>query len=152
MRQPTSVLIHPVTRDGTEWMFLLLRRRAMPQLGLPVFWQGISGGVEDNETLDQAANRELFEETGVSGMPICHVGYSRPIPMQPEWTKHYPQGTTEIIEHTFICMLPEPIKPKLSWEHTEFAWLQYREAYNRLFYQGNKESLSAAYAWLTTQA
>ena len=71
--------------------------------------------------------------------------------MQREWTRHYPHGTTEIIEHTFICMLPERIKPTLSWEHTEYKWLQYREAYNMMFYQGNKESLSAAYTWLTTQ-
>ena len=123
----------------------------MPQLSLPVFWQGISGGVEDAETLDQAANRELLEETGIGDVPIYHVGFSRAIPIQREWIKVYPKGTTQIIEHTFVCILPEPIPPKLSWEHTEYAWLQYSDAYDGLYYQGNKESLSAAHTWLTTR-
>ena len=76
----------------------------MPQLGLPVFRQGISGGVKDAETLDQAANRELLEETGISGMPIYHVVFSRAIPIQPEWINIYPKGTTEItVTELFFC-------------------------------------------------
>jgi len=123
----------------------------MPQYGLPVFWQGISGGVEDDETVDQAAKRELLEETGISGAPVSSVGFSRAFPMQPEWTKQYAPGTTEVVEHTFVCILSEPIEPRLSWEHSEFAWLPYREANELLYYQGNKESLQAVYAWLTTR-
>ena len=32
-------------------------------------WQGISGGLEDGETEEQAARRELFEETGLTTAP-----------------------------------------------------------------------------------
>jgi dihydroneopterin triphosphate diphosphatase len=148
MRQPVSALVHPVTREGTEWRFLLMRRVAMPQYGLPIFWQGVSGGVEDDETPDQAAARELFEETGIDGVPLHRVGFTRTLPMQPEWTAQYARGTTEIIEHAFVCILPELVEPKLSWEHSEFAWLPYPEAYDRLRYQGNKESLHAVKTWL----
>ena len=68
--------------------------------------------------------------------------------MQKEWKKQYPPGTKEIIEHTFVCILNSTRELKLSWEHSEYAWLSYDEAYNKLYYQGNKEALAAAKTWL----
>jgi dihydroneopterin triphosphate diphosphatase len=148
VRQPTSALIHPVTYIGKEWKFLLLKRVAMPQYGLPIFWQGISGGVEDNESVEEAAERELMEETKFTGVPLIRVVFIRAIPMQEEWKKQYLPGTKEIIEHTFVCILNGTFEPTLSWEHTEFAWLSYMDALEKLYYDGNKVSLEAVYEWL----
>jgi dATP pyrophosphohydrolase len=151
MRQPTSALIYPVTYINNEWKFLLLKRVPMPQYGLPIFWQGISGGVEDNESVEEAAERELMEETKFTGVQLIRVGFIRTIPMQDEWKKQYLAGTKEIIEHTFICILEGMLKPTLSWEHTEFAWLFYMEAFEKLYYDGNRKALEAVYEWLNKQ-
>ena len=60
MRQPIQVLIYPVKTVGSKWEYLLLRRTA----SRGGFWQGVTGGVEEDEGVVEAATRELFEETG----------------------------------------------------------------------------------------
>jgi 8-oxo-dGTP pyrophosphatase MutT (NUDIX family) len=148
MRQPVSAKVFPVTRKERNWEYLLLKRIAMPQLDLPVFWQGVSGGVEDSESIFQAAERELLEETGIIGAPLHEIEHVTILPMKTKWEKKYIPGTKEIVEHTFVCILEKALKPMLSGEHSEFAWLSYTEAYDKLHFQGNKVSLSAVLNWL----
>jgi 8-oxo-dGTP pyrophosphatase MutT (NUDIX family) len=56
----------------------------MPNLGLSSFWQRITGAAEDNETLIQAAKRELLEETNITTDKLEPVNYSYRIPIQAE--------------------------------------------------------------------
>jgi dATP pyrophosphohydrolase len=140
-----------VCRRQADWVFLLLKRIAMPKYGLSVFWQGVTGGVEDQESALQAAERELREETGITSSSLHDTGHSVTIPLQPEWVKQYAAGTTGIVEYTFVCVLDTEVKPSLSWEHTEYAWLSFDQAMSRLHYEGNKDALSAVRDWLTRQ-
>lgn len=57
---------------NNNFSILLGRRAKDPNRGLYVL---PGGGVEDGETLEQAFQRELLEETGVEIEPV--VGYSR---------------------------------------------------------------------------
>ena len=43
------------------------------RLGLKNAWQFPQGGIEDGETISEAAQRELFEETGIKNISIVHV-------------------------------------------------------------------------------
>ena len=61
-RAPFQVLVLPyrIAADGTI-RYALLKRE--PTTG--GYWQPVAGGGEDNETPEQAARRETFEEAGI---------------------------------------------------------------------------------------
>lgn len=70
MRKPpvipaASVAVH---RDG---LFLLVRRGREPGKG---FWAFPGGRVEDGETVEEAAQRELKEETGLTAQVLAVHG------------------------------------------------------------------------------
>jgi len=50
--------------------------------GHSYFWGSIGGGVEPGETFDAAARRELAEETGLTGVELGEIVFSREFPMQ----------------------------------------------------------------------
>ena len=62
MKIPIQALIFPVRSTEKGWEYLMLKR-VLERGG---FWQGVTGGLELNETIPEAAKRELLEETGLS--------------------------------------------------------------------------------------
>lgn len=67
-----------------EYELLLIRRGGHPYLGC---WALPGGFVEPNESCDEAARRELFEETGLSDVPLEQLGlYSTPGRDPRAWT------------------------------------------------------------------
>jgi dihydroneopterin triphosphate diphosphatase len=141
MRQATSVLIYPVVKLANERQFLLLHRVPRPDLGLPAFWQGISGGLENNESVEATAKREFIEETGITPLRIEAIGFSCLIPIMAEWRDKYPSGTEHITEHVFLAHLDGQQKPKLSREHDQFKWCSENEAIDLLSFANNIEAL-----------
>ena len=64
-RQPQQVHIWLYRENGrAEWEFAVFQRSDNPD-----GWQGVCGGLEDGETLEEGARRELFEEAGIAGPP-----------------------------------------------------------------------------------
>lgn len=138
MRQPISILVYPVRRGDEDWEYMLLRRVANPNLGLEVFWQGVTGGLEENEDLEQAARRELAEETGFVPFLLERLDYSY---SKEEWRKLYPPGVEEIVEHVFVAFVEGQGKPMLSREHDRWQWCRSDQALRLLTYPGNIEAL-----------
>lgn len=150
MRQPTSVLIYPVALVGCEWTYLLFHRVPIAALGLPSVWQGITGGLEEEESPEQAARREFMEETGISPSEIEPIGFTYKFPMQEKWRHLYSEGIREIVEHVFVAYLQRHQEPVLSFEHDQSRWCTKTEALQLLSYDGNIEALERTAHYLKT--
>ncbi len=57
--------------DGSDWRLLLIKRGGHPCLGM---WALPGGFSNPNETVDEAAARELAEETGIEGLHLEQLG------------------------------------------------------------------------------
>ena len=76
-RAPFNVLVFPYRRaDDDEFEYALLRRADAG------FWQGISGGGEDDETPLETAKRETYEEAGLpSNSSFLQLDTVEPVPV-----------------------------------------------------------------------
>lgn len=149
MRKPYSALVYPASRDANGWSFLLLRRVPRPDIHLDSFWQGVTGGVEDNETTRDAAKREAGEELGFLNTRPQPIGFSYSFPIPPEWNMQYESAATHITEDVFVVVLHGQPSPTLSAEHSDWKWCRLEEALSLLHYPDNKQALREAHRFLT---
>lgn len=136
-KRPESVLVVVYSRNGKV---LLLRRADHPE-----FWQSITGSMEwGDERPVETAVRELREETGVEVAPAaltdwkCQNRYE----IFPQWRYKYAPGVVENTEHFFSLELPDEQTVTLSpEEHSEYAWVPFAEAVERVFSWTNRDAL-----------
>jgi dihydroneopterin triphosphate diphosphatase len=120
-RRPESVLIVIYT-DGGE--FLLLERRRPPG-----FWQSVTGSLEWGEFADNAARREVVEETGITQGVLVNLQWTQVYEILPSFGKVYAPGITRNLEHAFSLRLPSRVPVTLSdSEHVQFRWVSGLEA------------------------
>ena len=72
-------------------------------------WCCPGGGVEDNETIDQAVRRECQEE----------IGYDEPYELIHMHRNTTPNG---YCFHNHLAIVPTEFEPTLNEEHTEHQW------------------------------
>jgi len=146
VRQPIQVLVYPV-RDTAEGNGeYLLMRRIFSRGG---FWQGVTGGVERNEDLVEAAARELIQETGLISSDLQAIDYSYSFPVEDRFRYLYPSGTHTITEHVFVARITDGQEPVLSEEHDQHRWCKLDEALGLLRWPENIEALKRCNRFLT---
>ena len=112
--------------------YLLLRRSPDDAL-YPGIWQIVTGTLQVGERADDAALRELREETNLTParfwtVPFVDVFYDR---------------AADAIQHSpmFAAEVGPQEDPKLSTEHDAFLWLPLMPAREHLVWPGQREGL-----------
>ena len=145
MRQPIQVLIYPVRLIGDYRQYLLLKR--VTDRGS--FWQGVTGGVENGESLLEAARRELIEETGLRFSLMKDISYSYSFPLENRWRHNYAVDVKEIVEHVFVAYLEDEQEPVIDPdEHDAWKWCFFDEAIKFLTWPENIEALRKSHRYL----
>jgi dATP pyrophosphohydrolase len=104
--------------------FLLLERCRPPG-----FWQSVTGSLEWGETADDAARRELIEETGITQGLLRNLQWTQVFEILPSFGKTYAPGITTNLEHAFALKLLERVPVILSVkEHVQYRWASAAEA------------------------
>jgi bis(5'-nucleosidyl)-tetraphosphatase len=106
-------------------------------------WDFPKGHLENNETDEQAAKREVGEETGLIDIRLIH-GFKQEI-------KYYfrgknKEGQKHLISKVVAFFLAETKtkEVKISAEHESFEWLEYLEALERVTFKNSKNILARA--------
>ncbi len=134
---PVSVLvvIHTAALE-----ILLLERAARPG-----YWQSVTGSIEwIDEPLEDAARREVFEETGIHAAPERFVRWNlmRTFEIYPQWRHRFAPGTTHNDEHMFSLEIPAAVPVRLApEEHTAWLWMPWREAVEKCFSWTNRDAI-----------
>jgi 8-oxo-dGTP pyrophosphatase MutT (NUDIX family) len=129
-RTPRDVSVHLFRLAPAGWQFLMLRRP--PALG--GFWQAVSGAPFRGETDEDAAVREVREETGFDvrgglfGLDVTYAYALRP-ELAERWQRLYGSGVARITVVAFAAEAPNEGDPRLDpLEHDAFAWCSYEKA------------------------
>lgn len=134
-KRPESVLVVIYT---VELDVLLICRQSPAG-----FWQSVTGSLELGENPREAAQRELFEETGIKQDVVDH-GVQRVFPIRAAWQKRYAPGVSENLEHEFSVQLPERCGVTLDpVEHSDYQWLPLIDAIAKVSSRSNRSALQA---------
>lgn len=119
-----------------EPKFLLLKYKT--------YWGFAKGMIEENETEEDTAIRELKEEAGIKAELV--PGFKE----KQRWFYNF-QGELRNKEAVFFLARTskqEAGRTKISFEHEEFAWLLYEDAIKKMKIKANKELLKKAYEFV----
>ena len=104
--------------------FLLLERCRPPG-----FWQSVTGSLEWGEMADDAARREVVEETGITEGMLRNLQWTQVYEILAAFGKTYAPGITRNLEHAFALKLLRRCPVTLSpTEHVEYRWATADEA------------------------
>ena len=122
-------------------------------------WDFPKGHLEKEESPEEAAKREIYEETGLRTITLLpgfkeHIKY---------WLWPYNFGprrhaTKQTQRHrilknvTFFAARARSRGVKLSWEHTGYAWLPFKDALNLVTYKNAKDVLQKAEQFLSKKS
>ena len=133
MRRPKQVLVFLYKKVNNDYFYCIFLRKSN-------VWQGISGGVEDDESLIDTIKREVFEETGNIISDILELSSITFIPVVDVVGDYiFGDGVYVIPEYSFGVECCGNIV--LSSEHKDYKWMLYDEAINCLEYDSNKTAL-----------
>lgn len=136
-----GVIIFHRGDSGCRFLLLLSRLTKRP------LWEFPKGGVDEGETVEEAALRELREETGLAGENI------RIIPdflhrEEYRFTSGKAEGRT-LVRKEVTYFLAESLSTEVqlsAHEASQYAWVSLDEAIRKLKYKARREMLRRAAA------
>ena len=134
---PISVLV-VIHTPALE--ILLIERAARPG-----YWQSVTGSIDRiGEPLEEAARREVFEETGIDAPPEVFARWNlvRTFEIYPHWRHRFAPGITHNDEHMFSLEVPAAVPVRLApEEHTAWQWLPWQQAMEKCFSWTNRDAI-----------
>lgn len=137
MRAPFQILTILYKKKEERIQYCIFYRNSHP------IWQFISGGGENKETPIETVIREVKEETSIiiKEDDIKQLDSKSTIPVI-NITGEYTWGNNiYVIPEYTIAVNIKKCEIKLSSEHKEYKWVEYREAMEKLKYDSNKTAL-----------
>lgn len=133
-----GVIVFFNDQDSQERVYLLLHYAGG-------HWDLAKGKLEKGESFKQAALRELKEETGLS----AHIKDNFQESLEYMFSKTE-RGQKIKIDKKVIFFLghADTQEVTISHEHIGYAWLTYKDAFNRLTYQNAQHILHIAHEFL----
>ena len=106
-------------------------------------WDFPKGNIESGETEIETIKREVIEETGIDDIKLIE-GFRQQI-------SYRYRKKSKIVNKTVIYHLAETTSNKviLSFEHINFAWLNFNHALEKLSFDNSKKVLRNANEFLT---
>ena len=129
-----------VTRKSLSEVLVL--HRSPKQGG---YWHVVAGGAEPGEAIEEAARRELREETGLvatvaGGLKV--VEYAYPLTEEPaDRRSRYDPSVVQVEVTCFHVTAPDEWEPKLDWEHDGHRWCEPDEASSALRWPETAQAL-----------
>ena len=136
LKYPVSALV--VLHDGQGHILLIERADR------PGFWQSVTGSIEPDETIEETAKREVWEETGIhlADGQLCNWHDSTVYEIYHHWRHRYPKGVFENREHIFSAEIPRDAAIVLQPdEHVAYGWFGIEEAAEKVFSPSNKRAI-----------
>lgn len=137
-RQPKQVHIFLFRQNKSIREYALFQRADSP-----FCWQGICGGLEDNETPEEGARREIFEEAGIADcLPLYSLESISYLPDNVfDRAERTLWGSSIVVIPMYFFAMPFDGEIRLSDEHIDVKWLPYDKAYNLIYYQDQQIAL-----------
>jgi dATP pyrophosphohydrolase len=125
-----TIDVYLVAPDSAGWRVLVLQRA--PTTRCPMAWETVHGHIEAGEEPEEAAVREVREETGLAVQRLYNVS------VQPFYL--HSSHTIEMAV-VFAAFVQHSAPIKLSDEHMKHEWLSPEQALHRFAWPREREAL-----------
>ena len=137
-RQPIQAHIFLYRFLGDHYEYAIFQLSDMP-----VCWQGICGGLENQETLEEGARREIFEEAGIrEPLPLYRLENISYLPdniFSKKARDHW--GQQVVVVPMYFFAMPYDGNITLSSEHTAVLWLPFQQAHEKIYFKDQQIAL-----------
>lgn len=131
---PISVLVLIYTKNKD---ILILKKNNGKDM-----WQSVTGSVNDGESVDDAAKREVYEETGLNADNIINCNKQYIFEIYEMWRYKYDDNVTHNTEHVFLLELDERKDIVIDKEeHVSYEWTSRVKAAEKVFSHTNRQAI-----------
>jgi 8-oxo-dGTP pyrophosphatase MutT (NUDIX family) len=138
VRTGIEVAVFVSRRSGSE---VLIVHRSPERGG---YWHVVAGGVEPGEAVEDAAEREVREETGLIAKVMAgdKVMYAYSLSEEPaDRQSLYDPSVAKVEVTCFHVTAPDDWEPSLDWEHDGHRWCEPGEAFSTLRWPDTAQAL-----------